>query len=499
MGAESEAVLAELCRQSFLSLWSYPSPFRDQGSGQSKEGKEICDLLVVFGNDIVIFSDKSCAFPTVEDLKVAWPRWYKRAVAKSVDQLFGAERWLKLYPERVFEDKECTKNLPMKLPTHDAVRVHRVAIAIGASERCRAVFGGSGTLRIDGGPPSGLDVTPHPFCVGAEGKPGQHVHVFDKEALHVVLREFDTASDFCSYLSAREALFAANRVQSNAERELVSQYMLTTTPAGHAFLPQHLETQRNIQFNNAHRTLQNFPGYHAAKEANRASYIWDKLIDHMTEVWRTGRSTEEIASHELEELLRLMASPERMIRRRLGAMLSKVLGHTDQLRPLAGSVWLPHKPAVAFAVVTMHKPAAETDDHRYLQKRRTFAVTYARSLRMNNPAIEQVITYVWGRSSDGAECDELLSEDVRAARWTPTIEQETRDLVRLLGISIEQPTLTPEYEYPDANAPGEVDPPPYGYAPRSGREERKPAKFWLLFVISIVVAAMLGCIAVMYW
>ena len=44
---DSERYLTALARRSFLSLWSYPNLYRDDG------GKEICDLLVVFENDIM--------------------------------------------------------------------------------------------------------------------------------------------------------------------------------------------------------------------------------------------------------------------------------------------------------------------------------------------------------------------------------------------------------------------------------------------------------------
>jgi hypothetical protein len=59
----AERFLARLCSKSFLSLWSYPGVYRDQGKRGPGDGKEICDLLVVFGDDIVVFSDKDCHFP----------------------------------------------------------------------------------------------------------------------------------------------------------------------------------------------------------------------------------------------------------------------------------------------------------------------------------------------------------------------------------------------------------------------------------------------------
>jgi hypothetical protein len=62
-----------LCDRSFLSLWSYPGLFRDQ-KGPGGQGKELCDLLVVFEDDIILFSDKDCKFPCTGDTDVDWRR-----------------------------------------------------------------------------------------------------------------------------------------------------------------------------------------------------------------------------------------------------------------------------------------------------------------------------------------------------------------------------------------------------------------------------------------
>jgi hypothetical protein len=43
---DSERYLGRLCEHSFLSLWSYPGVFRDQGRRDRRgDGKEVCDLL----------------------------------------------------------------------------------------------------------------------------------------------------------------------------------------------------------------------------------------------------------------------------------------------------------------------------------------------------------------------------------------------------------------------------------------------------------------------
>jgi hypothetical protein len=81
--------------------------FRDQGRSNGKgDGKEVCDLLVVFENHVIIFSDKQCSFFDSGDLQVEWRRWYKRAILKSAQQVWGAERWIREFPSRLFLDKK---------------------------------------------------------------------------------------------------------------------------------------------------------------------------------------------------------------------------------------------------------------------------------------------------------------------------------------------------------------------------------------------------------
>ncbi len=81
----SEQLLAELCDRSFLKLWTYPNLFK-------KPSKELTDLLVVFGSDVLLFSDKSCAFPDTGDATLDWTRWYRKSIARSAHQVDQAER-----------------------------------------------------------------------------------------------------------------------------------------------------------------------------------------------------------------------------------------------------------------------------------------------------------------------------------------------------------------------------------------------------------------------
>jgi hypothetical protein len=123
---KSERYLASLAERSFLDLWSYPNVFVDRRSnGERSDGKELCDLLVVCGDHVLIFSDKSIAWPVVDDPELAWSRWFRRAVKKSADQVRGAERWITKHPDRLFLDPACSKPFPLELKRGTSSRFAR--------------------------------------------------------------------------------------------------------------------------------------------------------------------------------------------------------------------------------------------------------------------------------------------------------------------------------------------------------------------------------------
>lgn len=72
----SERNLVKLAEHTFLSTWSYPNVWRDQkfSGGHGGDGKELCDMLIVFDEHVIIFSDKDVAYKPHKDPKVSWRR-----------------------------------------------------------------------------------------------------------------------------------------------------------------------------------------------------------------------------------------------------------------------------------------------------------------------------------------------------------------------------------------------------------------------------------------
>jgi hypothetical protein len=404
---DAERYLTELCSRSFLSLWSYPGIYRDQRPQGLGDGKEVCDLLIVFGNDVIIFSDKDCHFPTSGKLDLDWSRWFRRAVMKSADQLWGADRWLRQHPERIFVDRRCTQPIPVALPDSDKLQVHRVVVAHDASRRCRELLGGSGSLVIFpalageahvAGPvpfPDGGDIyeawgnslrdrtgyaeTVLPFAVGDLDPSKGFIHIFDDIGLNVVLRELDTASDFVAYLLDREKFIRSGRLlMASGEDDLLAHYL--TEVGGFSWrsflIPDDPQSLVIIPEGDWEQ-LQKDSAWIARKRADEVSYEWDKVIERFNSCILDGSSAAyPFADFKSQELaVRAMAREPRLHRRILSTALADFIRnrHADAIIARVVGPISHISPYYIFLAV---QPDAQEDYQHYRAKRWAIALAY---------------------------------------------------------------------------------------------------------------------------
>lgn len=249
---ESERYLKRLCDQTFLSLWSYPGVYSDEGLIKSKQGKEVCDLLALFENHIIIFSDKDCQFPNSGNLTVDWNRWFKKSIQKSAKQLWGAEGWIKKYPNRLFLNNLCTQLFPLYIPDLETAKFHLIAVAHSSSARCRQEFGGTGSPKVK----TSINGSSHnigiaggsPFHIGDIDPSRTFVHILDDVSLDLVLNTLDTVSDFVGYLTKKEELFRSGcYISAASELELLAHYHKFINDDGERdfLIPSNLNGQRS--------------------------------------------------------------------------------------------------------------------------------------------------------------------------------------------------------------------------------------------------------------
>jgi hypothetical protein len=120
---ESEARLADLTRQTFLSMWSCQNPFHEKG-------KELCDVPIVIGNEVIIISDKVISYAEDKSPEVAWGRWYRKAVFASVRQLEGALKTIKSTSEAIHLDAKVSSSARLRISMPNVLLCCRLAVSV---------------------------------------------------------------------------------------------------------------------------------------------------------------------------------------------------------------------------------------------------------------------------------------------------------------------------------------------------------------------------------
>jgi hypothetical protein len=127
----TERYLSRLCDGTFLRPWSYANPFK-------ADGKELCDLIAVFDNNIFIFFDRqSSKFEHGgDDIHLAWDRWKKEAITKQIRTAAGAKRYVLNNRDKIYLDANGTVPLPLHISPGE-LRIYKIVVAHGAKEACK--------------------------------------------------------------------------------------------------------------------------------------------------------------------------------------------------------------------------------------------------------------------------------------------------------------------------------------------------------------------------
>ena len=246
----SEVFVTNICKDSFLKLWTHPNP-------KGKKGKELCDCLIVCGPHIVIISVKEIKYKDTGD-KAGWERWLKAAIKKSASQIWGAERWLDTVNEVTRHDGRL-----IRLPRKQERRYHRISVSLGGRGQGPLKFGDFGN---------------------------GFIHVCDEYSMNIIFRALDTITDFVEFLTASESLIRKGTrllFDGGGIEDLVALYL----SHGHSFnIVPDSDAQPSMLI------LQNdlWKEFSESKECRDMqtdlsdSYIWDRLIDNYAHDLLTG-------------------------------------------------------------------------------------------------------------------------------------------------------------------------------------------------------------------
>lgn len=451
----TERYLNKLAKRSFLSLWSYPGVFRDQGVGACGLGKEIADLLVVFEDHVVIFSDKDIHFRGDIDLDVAWPRWYRKAIQKSAEQVWGAERWIREHPDRLFLDASCTRRFPLALPRTGTAKYHRIVVAHDSSGTRRKLIGGSGSLLID---PS---VVAHqhmrkradggaPFVIGDIDPAQGYVYVLDDSSLDAVLTPLDTITDFIEYLEAKERFIRSGKLAlAYGEEDLLAYYLKNVGDDGrHQFTAPAGRTKLLIE-EGQYRHFWHRPEAVAKREADKVSILWDRIIEDFAghALGGTLYHTSDPAIEAQERILRFLAREPRVRRRVLSSKILEKLAATPEDQ-LGARVFLPSTPGAPYYAFLCLALKAGADIEEYRERRAALTMAYCKVVKLKFPDAR----YIVGMATEsglrnGGRSNDLLLLD--ASEWGEEDEAEAREIQQETGFLLNpQMSRAREDEYP---------------------------------------------------
>lgn len=430
---ESERYLVNLARKAFLSLWSYSNVYTDEGRKDRGDGKELCDLLVVFGNDVILFSDKHCEFIHHADVNVAWNRWYKRAIEKSAKQLGGAESWLTRFPDRLFLDPGCKTRLPITLPEPSKRRIHLVAVTRGVSESAAAYWGGgsSGSLFID----TSLVQSEHsraPFRVGWVLPNKRFVHVLDETTLDIVLQELDTVSDFVTYLSKKQERLAESGAEFciPGEEELVALYLSQFDPKSQEhYFPEAPNDALVVLKEGCWTSLVASKSYRARRKENEISYLWDELIEYQNKHIISGSASVLYGEESIEiyeRVMRMMAQENRLARRILGESISRARGVNKKGKRFTRTVVGGPDKKRAYVFMSLPHPA-EISYSQYRELRQDQLLGYCYGCKLKFDHVREVVGIAFEPGKAKTISVDFLLTDFGDTPIDPDFSQEIRE------------------------------------------------------------------------
>ena len=284
-GKNAEEIVHKLATKSFLIDWCFLNP-------KLPNGNELCDLLVVFDDIVIIWQ--------IKDLKLDKSGKYKKAeVEKNLRQLSGAKR--QLFDIRTPIKLENVRRREEKFDPSKIKHLFLISVLLGKGEES--------------------------FSFAEEIK-NYKVHVFTKDFTQIVFNELDTISDFVEYLKAKESLINTNKSLFilGGEEKLLAFYLINDRNFGRFNKADHIIIQ-----DGSWGYLQNRPEYKRKKKADEISYGWDDIINRAHE----GSEKYEIVTREL-------ARPNRFQRRYLSKKFfdAHVKAHYDNKHDLFRRIML---------------------------------------------------------------------------------------------------------------------------------------------------------------
>ncbi len=312
----SEKIVSDLSQNSFLSFWSFANPI-------GKKNKELCDILVVCEPDIIIFSVKDISIKSSGNYDLDYDRWKRRAIDESIDQIYGAERIIRLRDELFLND-----GTPIQLPEKGIRKIYRIAVAFGNTDDFPII------------------TTPKPR--------DKFVHVFDERSINIILRELDTITDFINYLDAKEEHFnTSGRLIATSEEDYLAYYLLNGLRVE--------EDNDLLIISDVWEQYSKSEEYRDYKKRIQNSYMWDEVIELFYRDFIAGNLISDISRTDMEIAIRQMNRESRYDRAALAKSFLDIIENTDVSKKVAARFIQTNTSAKTTGYVFLARPFSDRE------------------------------------------------------------------------------------------------------------------------------------------
>lgn len=380
-------MLADFCQRSFLKLWSYPNPYKD-------DGHELCDLLAIFGNYVFIFFDRENQLPETSDKdpNVLWDRWKRNVIDRQVTTAHGAERYIRS-GRPIFLDAMNVTPFPFQFDRKASV-VHKIIVAHGAKAACERaspqnVYGSLGITysESDGGPTESFHI---------EIDKRKPIHILDSHNMPIVLRELDTVSDFSAYLDEKmRAVSKFDYLSYCGEEDLLGHYLMNYDAATN----RHVIGPKENGFNGftiGEGEWYDFVQtelYKNTKKENQISYFWDELIQRACQHSLDGTLIGNANILHSETAIHEMVKEPRFVRRGLIQKMLAVFKSFPDKGTFVRQVTLLHSMElnVAYVLLQVRAPDTLRAEPDYREKRQAILEIACGAAKNKFPSLVKII------------------------------------------------------------------------------------------------------------
>ncbi|WP_323798385.1 hypothetical protein [Nisaea sp.] len=313
------------------------------------------------------------------------------------------------------------------------------------------------------------------------------MHVFNENALDIVMAELDTVTDFTDYLTRKEAFVRSGRLlEAHGEENLLAYYAIRVNEnKDHDFVVNDPDIPLTINTHHYDNFISNSQ-YLAKIEADKISYLWDRLIESFTKHMLQGTSItlkgQDFSLRMSELSIRQMALTPRFIRRSYAEAVKGALERGKEerrfFRVMMGHAGTKFCQTAFFIQTFKYLEWMENKGgyEHYRIKRTESAKVYARGLLEKYSHLLQVV----GISMEPPEQGRGSSEDLiyaEQATWTQEERRAIREDCKNFDV-LQNITERPwgGQEFPDVETISFSVPTPHEPASGMNRSQRRALK-----------------------